>query len=114
MPSRWSLPAVVISLFSVAQLAYSQNPAGRSTVFIPSSSIELSQDVGVRAHTHVRIVIPPTGSSALRSHAVLPSEAPPFPGVFFETPASIACIYDLVHKLVPGCNPYSTTENPGG
>jgi len=43
-----------------------------------------------------------------------PSELPPFPGYFYETPASIACVYRLVEVTIPGCNPNATTTNPTG
>jgi hypothetical protein len=33
---------------------------------------------------------------------------PPFPGTFFETPASLACIYGLV-AVTPGCDPNTVT-----
>jgi subtilase family serine protease len=39
---------------------------------------------------------------------------PPFgPGLFYETPASIACIYRL-QSPVAGCNPYTVDANPSG
>lgn len=44
--------------------------------------------------------------------SVRPSELPPFPGFFFETPASLGCVYNLVRHGVRGCNPNVTTENP--
>jgi subtilase family serine protease len=40
--------------------------------------------------------------------------SPPYPGFFFETPASIACIYHLVEVVTPGCNPNVVTLNPAG
>ena len=43
-----------------------------------------------------------------------PKELPPFLGLFFETPASIACLYHLVRHSLPGCDPDLTTENPSG
>jgi subtilase family serine protease len=43
-----------------------------------------------------------------------PNELPPFPGFFFETPASIACIYRLVPHPGHNCDPNVTTQNPTG
>jgi len=48
------------------------------------------------------------------SAAAQPHELPPFAGLLFETPASIACVYQLVETTVPGCNPNLTTTNPTG
>jgi subtilase family serine protease len=45
---------------------------------------------------------------------VQPQELPPFLGYFFETPASIACVYRLVSHPTPGCDPDVTTHNPSG
>ena len=38
---------------------------------------------------------------------------PPFSGYFYQTPASLACIYGL-QPAVPGCNPFVAQLNPGG
>jgi kumamolisin len=44
-----------------------------------------------------------------------PEQGPPFSGYLFETPASIACIYNLVAAPVAGCNPNTvTTSSKGG
>ncbi len=43
----------------------------------------------------------------------LPVGGPPFSGFFFETPASLACVYKLVTP-VAGCNPNTFTTNPTG
>jgi kumamolisin len=79
-------------------------------VVIPESSVAQPGDVGLKAHTHLRLFVPPAGMSF--GSAVQPKELPPFPGYFFETPASLGCIYHLVSHSVPGCNPNVTTENP--
>ena len=39
---------------------------------------------------------------------------PPFYGYGYETPAAIACIYELVLPQVPGCNPNLAYMNPTG
>jgi hypothetical protein len=56
-------------------------------------------------------MMPGTGhSSGVRQ----PQELPPFAGYFFETPASIACVYHLVQHARNGCNPDDSTDNPSG
>lgn len=64
---------------------------------VPRSSIERAGDVGIRAHTNLVL--------NLRAH----SSAPP-PNA--ETPASLACVYQLVHDLVEGCPISGTTALP--
>jgi subtilase family serine protease len=49
------------------------------------------------------------GAASLHS-----DELPPFSGYLFETPASIACVYNLVEVPIKGCNPNLTTANPTG
>jgi subtilase family serine protease len=77
----------------------------------PRSSVENPEDIGVAAHTHLRMLVPSSGQFG---ESVQPSELPPFLGLFFETPASIACTYHLVNHPLPGCNPDATTQNPTG
>ena len=99
-----SVGAWMLSL-AFAQLSMAQ-------VIVPQSSVERPADVGVRAHTNVRIVVP-AGGLALGPEAEQPAAGgPPFPGFLFETPASLACVYELVTTLQPGCNPNTTTVNP--
>jgi kumamolisin len=93
---------------SLAQQAV--GPVSKGHVMIPKSSIAEPGDAGVKAHTHLRIFVPPVGMNF--GPAARPNELEPFPGAFFETPASLGCIYHLVHREVPGCNPDVTTENP--
>lgn len=83
----------------------------KSRVMIPESSVERPGDIGVKVHTHLRYLMPIEGRFR---KAVQPNEKPPFAGLFFETPASIACVYHLVRNPLPGCNPDQTTENPTG
>jgi subtilase family serine protease len=62
----------------------------------------------VKAHTHLQML--GTGQmTGTPDH-----NGPPFgPGLFYETPASIACIYGL-QAPVAGCNPYTADANPSG
>jgi kumamolisin len=75
-------------------------------VVIPESSIPKSGDAGVRMHTNIEIFVPNEQPQGQPQAAVVSPNVvgPPFPGFFFETPASLACIYDLV-TVTPGCDP---------
>ncbi len=105
------LSVCLIAVFLVPAQGLAQQGGGpKGHVMIPRSSIAQPGDAGVNAHTHLRMFVPSTGMNF--GTAVQPSELPPFPGLFFETPASVGCIYHLVHHSISGCNPNSTTENP--
>ena len=40
---------------------------------------------------------------------------PPYSGYFFETPASLGCVYQLVSPpIASGCNPTNVAANPAG
>jgi kumamolisin len=75
------------------------------TVVVPKSSIEQPGDIGVRAHTNIKLLMPDTGK---------PMAGPPFAGYGYETPASLACVYNLVDRTPRGCNPNEVTANPTG
>jgi len=66
------------------------------------------------ARTHLRLFVPSANSKSFGQRAVQPSELPPFPGLLFETPASLGCVYNLVPLKAKGCNPNLTTTNPTG
>ncbi|HKV62248.1 MAG TPA: S53 family peptidase [Candidatus Acidoferrum sp.] len=102
--------AVAFSL-CFAQVSAAQHQSKKGHVEIPESSVAQVGDNGVMAHTHLRVMMPEGG---VFTGAPQPSELPPFPGLFFETPASIACIYRLVPHPKHGCNPNQTTDNPTG
>lgn len=75
----------------------------RRAIVTPPSSVERSEDFGVRAHTNYFFYAPEPGDS--------PEAAPP--GVTAETPGSIACIYGLVSP-VSGCPVATATTLPTG
>jgi kumamolisin len=78
------------------------------TKIIPGSSIPKPAIPGQPplAHTNIEVFLP-SGLS--------PEAAPPFADAGYETPASIACHYNLVStSAAPGCNPNTTTVNPSG
>ena len=65
------------------------------------------------AHTNLRVFMPESGPMPINTNAK-PSELPPVPGLFFETPASLACVYRLIPHPMPGCNPDQTTQTATG
>jgi len=76
------------------------------TVVIPASSQIKAEDLGKRAHTNVRYIVPATTQ---------PLEAPPLSGFAYETPASLACIYQVgVAQYNSYCNPAQTVNTPLG
>jgi kumamolisin len=69
-------------------------------VLVPESSKSASEDLGKKAHTNIRILNPSNTANSLFP--------PPFTGYPYETPGSLACVYQLVTP-VAGCNPLSTS-----
>ena len=82
----------------------------------PQSDLESPQDPGIRAHTHMRMLIPQGGIQEFNANIKVKKAAaggPPTAGSFFETPASLGCLYGLTPPVV-GCNPNTVTANPIG
>lgn len=96
--------------FGAVNLASAQAQHRGGQVTIPASSTERKGDIGLRAHTNIKIFTP-TGGLPKQSAAV--TVGPPFAGYLFETPASLACIYNLVSQSA-GCNPSTVTAVPTG
>jgi hypothetical protein len=84
------------------------------TVVTPSSSIPQPQPGpgAASAHTNVHL-FQPLGMPPITNRSLRPAAGPPYPGLNFETPESIACIYRFV-SAVPGCNPNTVTAVPKG
>jgi len=99
--------SALIVLLALTTLGGAQVRPLDGKVFTPDSSIEKPGDIGLRAHTNIHVFIPSKPMGVL-----LPFGAP-YPGYAFETPASLACVYNLV-KTVSGCNPNTVTANPSG
>ena len=88
------------ALCAIASPLLPQTQVAGGTIITPQSSIARPQDLGVRAHTFIHIFIPAGG---LPVKAPAPIEgAANTPGGFFETPASLACVYKIV-ATSPGC-----------
>ncbi len=95
---------------SSAQVADGNLPQyAPGTIFDPPSSARLAADVGARAHTHLKIMIRPEKKGA----AAALTAGPPYSGYFYETPASLACLYGLT-AVQAGCNPDTATTNSTG
>jgi subtilase family serine protease len=93
---------------ATAVLAQGIGPGGHTSVTIPASSVAKPGDAGVRAHTNVRLLSFPGEFNGEPQ-----AGGPPFAGYFYEDPASLACIYNLVTPAA-GCNSNVFTRNPLG
>ncbi len=105
-----SVASVTALLIGISGAASAQNAPRHGQVIVPKSSVERVEDRGVRAHTNLLILQP---AEALNGGGIRPLTGPPFSGYFYETPASIGCLYKLT-KFVKGCNPNTVTVNPTG
>jgi kumamolisin len=105
------LRLVLTAALAVLLLNCAMAVAEEGHAMTPQSS--LSQGPG-KMRTHLRMFVPSVNEKRYAKRAVQPNELPPIPGLFFETPASLACIYNLVSVKVPGCDPNLTTTNPSG
>jgi len=98
--------------------AYSEWAARGGHTVTPESSIEQPEHVGLRAHTNFKMFVPAAGMAARQDspEAVPQAGGPPFQGYFYETPASLACVYKLllVTSQDTGCNPNTVMVNPAG
>jgi kumamolisin len=103
----YSLLAVLL-LLSFAQSGAAQQSREKRHIVVPQSSVVAPNGGIATAHTNLLISMPESGPIPI-SAASSPNELPPVPGLFFETPASLACVYRLVKNPKPGCNPDETT-----
>lgn len=121
--SRIILPTAVAAAFLTVALAPARAQEMRSSkaylaqsapqpvkflaghVVIPASSEVAPADAGKKMHTNVRFYAP--------DKDIPETSYPPYGGYLYETPESIACVYDLVTVLA-GCNPNSTVNVPSG
>ena len=87
-------------------------------VLVPDTSIEHADHIGRSAHTNTKLFVLTGGMDKVhpRSGGGGP-DITPGPSYFYETPASLACVYrlTLVSSAQFGCNPTDTTlPNPSG
>jgi kumamolisin len=108
-----SLVAVLFFL-GLAQSVSAQTPSPKRHIMVPRSSVAAAGALpGSKAVTNLLISMPESGPVAFKANAKS-NELPPVLGLFFETPASLACVYHLVKNPLPGCNPDETMVNPSG
>jgi kumamolisin len=106
-------------LLSISPLVLAQSHSTASApphVYTPQSSLPQPRDENgqVMARTHLRILVPSSTQMHFGPASLHSDELPPFSGYLFETPASLACVYNLVEVPIKGCNPNLTTANPTG
>jgi subtilase family serine protease len=110
------LAAVMLSLSVSGTLkivaAQDNRASVNQRVGVPKSSEELPADAGLRAHTHLLVLGP--GFAKAAGKASPGQVGPPFSGYAYETPASFACLYQLVSREGQACNPNVVTQNPTG
>src|SRR5262249_34241953 len=80
----------------------------QTTITQPPSSISSAADAGQLANTYLEIL-----AFSADFTATPQVTGPPFAGYLHQTPASIACIYNL-QPAVAGCNPNVVSANPSG
>ena len=98
------IPAVAQNCFPTRRIGH--------TALEPSDQVSRkSTDSGQPAEVRVKANL--DVYRRFKSAGDLPVGSPPFAGYFFETPASLACVYSLVPP-VAGCNPNTVTTNPSG
>jgi len=103
------LPAILFTSGRISTAAAQAPSTG--VVMLPPSSIRNDAESGL-LNTNLQI----KDEFSAGSEGFQPNPAivgPPVRGLFYQTPASLACNYDLVAKL-PGCNPNLVTLNPSG
>lgn len=99
---------VTLVLFAFTDAVLAQHSSTRGRVLSPESNRERAEDIGVRAHTNIELLIPSVSLTAT------PAVTSPVAGFVAETPASLGCVYFLVSTRVSGCNPLNATLNPTG
>ncbi len=84
-------------------------------VVTPLVSIPRTGDAGKFMHTKYRIFVPagPNAEAMGIAMAATSGATTPLPGYYYETPASLACLYGLA-PFTQGCNPGLVTQNATG
>ncbi|WP_156898060.1 S53 family peptidase [Methylocapsa acidiphila] len=95
---------------SVAAITRQSSPTAGGYVVVPTSSVPNPGDRGKIAHTNYRFFVPYQETQAQsQTQAATPKLGPPLAGFFFNTPASLACIYSVV-SASSGCDPNIVTK----
>ena len=108
---RSTVPLVVAATLFIGYVssAFAQIAAfgGNPAITKPTSSV-VRHGAGKVAYTNVQYL-----ASSEAPKARPQTSGPPYSGSYYQTPASIACIYGLT-SAVSGCSPYTATANPTG
>jgi kumamolisin len=105
---RSAMAGLLFVASGVNALAQQKSPLA-PVVTLPASSIAGPADTGFRSHTNLQLLNSGKGITGKTQLT-----GPPFgPGIFYETPGSLACIYGFTAP-VTGCNPYLALVNPSG
>jgi len=105
--------AAAASLLGLVGLCSAQSRPIRGPMIVPQSSIERSGDIGINAHTE-SLVVPFSIGNNMAAAQTQASPQPPYPGYYFDTPASIECVYDLSGETRGFCDPNKVMKNPTG
>lgn len=82
---------------------------GMGTKILPESSIRRPEDAGLRAHTNIIVIRPDIAIPGAETN----KNKPPQSGSSNNTPASLACVYNLVAQA-DACNPDKFKVNSDG
>jgi hypothetical protein len=123
-----ALAALLTATAATAQLQMSEEKvatltarAGSGQIVIPHSGIQRPDDIGIRARTLFKIFVPPGRPEGVVGFAqdeafpggslrdMTAKSIQPMSGYNAETPASLACLYQLV-TVTTGCNPQTLTK----
>ncbi len=92
----------------------SLNTHATPSLWIPKSSVQKPGDAGFKAHTHLMGLLPTTKGikpPVAKTASGIGPDLPPASGYYFETPASLACVYGITSNT-SGCNPNTVTAVP--
>jgi len=107
--------ALLALLFSFAHPAAAQRLNRRQPqITVPTSSLDQVDTTATAPRARTNILVAGSGPIQPAGLPVPQAGGPPAPGYFYETPASLACIYNLVYPAAPGCNPNVVDTNPNG
>jgi len=101
--------AVAAALFIACAIIAPAQSTRAARAITPPSSIPGPTDAGQRANTNIEII------SGELIGGTPQAAGPPYSGYFYNTPASLACIYSLVSSAYsPQCNPNAPIPNAIG
>lgn len=122
IPGLSLLPLILCStLFAQVEMSdgilLTNHAVGSGRIVLPQSGVQRAEDIGLRSRTQFKILVPagrPEGVIGFSEAEFTPEATQPISGIYAETPASLACLYQLV-AVTSGCNPASlNTVATGG